>query len=71
MIMQSVKEGDTKYYFLSLYYDSTSDWTLDFRTFGKHSIILGSYQGAEKAVGHGGESEAIVVGVWNMDVERD
>ena len=37
LIMLSVKQGDIKYYFLSLWYDSTWDWTQVSRAIGKHS----------------------------------
>ena len=37
LTMPSVKQGHTKYYFLSLWYDSTRDWTLVSLTTGKHS----------------------------------
>ena len=36
-IMHSVKQGDIKYHFLSLWYDSTWDWTLISQTIGEHS----------------------------------
>ena len=35
--MQSVKQGGIKYHFLSLWYDSTWDWTLVSETIGAHS----------------------------------
>ena len=35
--MLSVKQGGIKYYFLSLWYDSTWDWTQVSRTIGEHS----------------------------------
>ena len=35
--MLSVKQGGIKYHFLSLWYDSTWDWTLVSQTIGKHS----------------------------------
>ena len=35
--MLSVKQGGIKYYFLSLLYDLTSDWTPAFWAIGKHS----------------------------------
>ena len=35
--MLSVKQGGIKYHFLSLWYDSTWDWTLVSRTIGEHS----------------------------------
>ena len=38
--MLSVKQGGMKYNFLSLWYDSTWDWTPIFRIIGKHSEIL-------------------------------
>ena len=37
LIMLSVKQGSIKYNFLSLWYDSTWDWTLVSRTTGEHS----------------------------------
>ena len=37
LIMLSVKQGGIKYHFLSLWYDSIWDWTLDSRTVGEHS----------------------------------
>ena len=37
LIMPSVKQGRTKYHFLSLWYDSTWDWTQVSRAIGKHS----------------------------------
>ena len=37
LIMLSVKQGGIKYYFLSLRYDSTWDWTLISQSFGEHS----------------------------------
>ena len=37
LIMLSVKQGGIKYNFLSLWYDSTWDWTPVSRTIGKHS----------------------------------
>ena len=36
-IMLSVKEGGIKYHFLSLWYDSTLDWTPVWQTLGEHS----------------------------------
>ena len=38
LIMLSVKQGGNKYHFLSLWYDSTWDWTLVNRTIGEHSF---------------------------------
>ena len=38
--MQSVKQGGIKYHFLSLWYDSTEDWTLVSQTIGEHSTHL-------------------------------
>ena len=35
--MLSVKQGGTKYDFLSLWYDSTQDWTPVSRTIGEHT----------------------------------
>ena len=35
--MLNVKQGSIKYRFLSLYYDSTCDWTLIYRVIGEHS----------------------------------
>ena len=35
--MLSVKQGGIKYHFLSLWYDSTWDWTQVSRAIGKHS----------------------------------
>ena len=35
--MLSVKQGRINYHFLSLWYDSTLDWTLVSRTIGEHS----------------------------------
>ena len=35
--MLSVKQGGIKYYFLSLWYDSTWDWIPVSQTIGKHS----------------------------------
>ena len=35
--MLSVKQGDIKYHFLSLWYDETWDWTLISLTIGEHS----------------------------------
>ena len=37
LIMLSVKQGDIKYHFLSLWYDSTWDWTSVSRAIGEHS----------------------------------
>ena len=37
IFMQSVKQGGIKYHFLSLWYDSTWDWTPVSRTTGEHS----------------------------------
>ena len=37
VIMLSVKQGNIKYHFLSLWYDATKDWTPFSRTIGKHS----------------------------------
>ena len=37
IIMLSVKQGGIKYNFLSLWYDSASDWTLVSQTNGQHS----------------------------------
>ena len=34
--MLSVKQGDIKYHFLSLWYDSTGDWTQVFRAIDEH-----------------------------------
>ena len=36
-IMLSVKQGGIKYHFLSLWYDSTWDWTQVSRAIGEHS----------------------------------
>ena len=35
--MLSVKQSSIKYHFLSLWYDSTWDWTQVFRAIGEHS----------------------------------
>ena len=35
--MLSVKQGDIKYHFLSLWYESTWDWTQVSRAIGEHS----------------------------------
>ena len=35
--MLSVKQGRIKYHFLSLWYDSTCDWTPIYRVIGEHS----------------------------------
>ena len=35
--MLSVKQGSIKYHILSLWYDSTKDWTQVSRTIGDHS----------------------------------
>ena len=40
LIMLSVKQGGIKYHFLSLWYDSTWDWTPVSQTIGEHSIYL-------------------------------
>ena len=37
LIMLSVKQGSIKYHFLSLWYDSTWDWTQISRVIGEHS----------------------------------
>ena len=37
LIMLSVKQAGIKYYFLSLWYDSTWDWTQVSRAIGEHS----------------------------------
>ena len=37
--MLSVKQGSIKYYFSSLWYDSTWDWTQVSRDIGEHSIM--------------------------------
>ena len=34
--MQSFKQGSIKYHFLSLWYDSTQDWTQVSRAIGEH-----------------------------------
>ena len=38
--MLSVKQGGIKYHFLSLWYNSTWDWTKVFRNIGEHSTHL-------------------------------
>ena len=38
--MLSIKQGSVKYHFLSLWYDSTWDWTLIFQAIGEHSSHL-------------------------------
>ena len=38
--MLSVKQGGIKYHFLSLWYDSTWDWTQVSRAIGEHSIAI-------------------------------
>ena len=40
LIMLSVKQGGIKYHFLSLWYDSTWDWTQVSRAIGEHSNRL-------------------------------
>ena len=40
LIMLSVKQGGIKYHFLSLWYDSTWDWTQVSRAIGEHSVFL-------------------------------
>ena len=37
LIILSIKQGGIKYHFLSLWYDSTKDWTQVSQTIGKHS----------------------------------
>ena len=41
--MLSVKQGDNKYQFLSLWYDLTWDWTQVSQTIGKHSTQSNKY----------------------------
>ena len=43
LIMLTVKQGGIKYHFLSLWYDSTWNWTQVSRTIGKHSTIFVCY----------------------------
>ena len=43
-IMPSVKQGDIKYHFLSLWYESTLDWTLVSWAIGEHSTQWAGYQ---------------------------
>ena len=38
--MLSAKQGSIKYYFFSLLYDSTWDWTLVSQTIGEHTTQL-------------------------------
>ena len=38
--MLSIKQGDIKYHFLSLCYDSTWDWTQVSRAIGEHSMPM-------------------------------
>ena len=38
--MLSVKQGSIKYHFLSLWYDSTRDWTPVSQTIGEHKLIF-------------------------------
>ena len=40
LIMLSVEQGGIKYHFLSVWHDSTWDWTPDSRTIGEHSTPL-------------------------------
>ena len=40
LIMLSVKQGGIKDQFLSLWYDSTWDWTLVSRAIGEHSNVI-------------------------------
>ena len=40
LIMLNVKQGGIKYHFLSLWYDSTWDWTLVFRAISEHTWLL-------------------------------
>ena len=42
--MLSVNQGSIKYYFLSLWYDSTWYWTLVSRAIGEHSNHLANVQ---------------------------
>ena len=37
LIMLSVKQGSIKYHFLSLWYDSTWNWTLVSQAIGEHT----------------------------------
>ena len=41
LIMLNVKQGGIKYHFLSLWYDSTWDWTQVSRAIAKHNSVLG------------------------------
>ena len=43
LIMLSVKQGGIKYHFLSLWYDSTWDWTQVSRPIGKHYVRCWKY----------------------------
>ena len=42
--MLSAKQGGIKYHFLSLWYDSTWDWTQVSRAIGEHSNPYGEYK---------------------------
>ena len=46
--MLSVKQGSIKYHFVSLWYDSTWDWTLVSQTIGEHSTHLANGNEQEK-----------------------
>ena len=57
--MLSVKQGGIKYHFLSLWYDSTWDWTQVSRAIGEHSIMPMS----------GSAMDQLLVGVMDFSIE--
>ena len=46
--MLSVKQDDIKYHFLSLWYDSTWDWTPISRSIGEYSTYLTNEEGEKR-----------------------
>ena len=50
--MLSVKQGGTKYYFLSLWYDLTWDWTLISQAISEHFACLANGHSEEMNKGY-------------------
>ena len=66
-MMLSVKQGGIKYHFLSLWYDSTWDWTLVFQAIGKHS----NHHAKKKAVKLASVVEGDQKAPFSIAIHRD
>ena len=70
LIMLSVKQGGIKYHFLSLWYDSTWDWTSVSIVIGEYIVFIERYRKTEKLYKKQSKSKETII-IWDFATQND